>query len=323
MPAELRNRIYDLAIVEDNKIDVREAKVQPAIAQTCRQIRQETKGSYIAKNTFVAHVEENKYEFLLLWLKALTAQDIQNLRKLIISCDRCFNWNRKGIFVRMDIWHHIVYSLTTFKLKPLQVSWTGALHACLTPKHPDPLQLGKAVGEVHVFNKFVLRPLLSAHHLLNDAELPSQLNEVFQIATDMAEYPQGGQEAVTLCLHMKEQIASIESKAGIMPLRWYRMYIMNLARNQGELHAAVEEAEEALQQWNDQNNAVLMSDVGISQGVFEKTVRVEKERRNGDSTYKRPNTIRTLWKYTCRDPPWQDEEDHGDAERCGGGVDSL
>lgn len=54
LPAELRNRIYEYALIEENEIAITADLHVPALLQTSRQIRREARSLYFEKNTFTA-----------------------------------------------------------------------------------------------------------------------------------------------------------------------------------------------------------------------------------------------------------------------------
>lgn len=52
LPAELRNVIYELCLLEPNRITITAELKQPALLMTCRQIRSETKLMWFWRNTY-------------------------------------------------------------------------------------------------------------------------------------------------------------------------------------------------------------------------------------------------------------------------------
>ncbi|KAK5124413.1 hypothetical protein LTR85_001630 [Meristemomyces frigidus] len=53
LPAELRNRIYMLALLESDAVTINKNNyIQPGLLRTCRQVRSESSGLYYTLNTF-------------------------------------------------------------------------------------------------------------------------------------------------------------------------------------------------------------------------------------------------------------------------------
>lgn len=94
LPAELRNEIYELALVSDNQVLISseyEQEMLPGLFTTSKQIRLEASTIYYNNNTFKAHVEVKRIESFALWLRSRTAElglrPFEDLRIVIpLSC---------------------------------------------------------------------------------------------------------------------------------------------------------------------------------------------------------------------------------------------
>ncbi|KAK4631153.1 hypothetical protein CLAFUW4_02963 [Fulvia fulva] len=111
IPAELRNQIWELALVKPNGVDFscdgHQAKLTSsqhdhpmAIVQTCRQARNEGMGLFYSRNTFtiktsafVTEGPERKFygaerwaEHLWQWVRTVSRLNIKHLKHIIIHC---------------------------------------------------------------------------------------------------------------------------------------------------------------------------------------------------------------------------------------------
>lgn len=88
LPAEMRNRIYELALTEAHPIQLSKDTLnqfQPALPKTCKQIRAEC-GSLIYANEFVVVVAECDTTFVSKFLESLNAEKASLIRSLTIEC---------------------------------------------------------------------------------------------------------------------------------------------------------------------------------------------------------------------------------------------
>lgn len=89
LPAELRNHIYDLALVDAGRIEVnRNLSTHwnpPPLLQACRQLRNEASPVYYGNNTFTIE-HWNALKALETWLRAIGPDARGFLRKILMGC---------------------------------------------------------------------------------------------------------------------------------------------------------------------------------------------------------------------------------------------
>ena len=91
LPAELRNRIYRLTLLETQKIvisDHHKAK-EPGLLSACRQIRQETLTLYYHENVFNILIENHDSTTLQHWISGSKNRPMSNFYYLV---EPCYNW---------------------------------------------------------------------------------------------------------------------------------------------------------------------------------------------------------------------------------------
>lgn len=106
LPRELRDKIYDLAVVHEDGIDIkpdrRQGKVVPrvassnnttlALAMTCRQLHRETIGLYYERNCFYFPFSSSGVELLKTFLTSLKPDHYSRLRHIVFQAlDMRFN----------------------------------------------------------------------------------------------------------------------------------------------------------------------------------------------------------------------------------------
>lgn len=69
IPAELRNSIFHVAMVEERPIDV--TRSWPGLTGTCKQFRHEALAIYLGNNAFVAHVKDLNDKPVISWLQKI------------------------------------------------------------------------------------------------------------------------------------------------------------------------------------------------------------------------------------------------------------
>ena len=92
LPAELRNRIYTLALVNDETFDITERhrtnvdRVEPGLLATCRQVRDEALSIFYGGNTFAgAHGDSKLVHAFLKHLPPAKLQLLKQVRRTIID----------------------------------------------------------------------------------------------------------------------------------------------------------------------------------------------------------------------------------------------
>lgn len=87
LPAELRNRIYRLALHTQDKIEITPAGFEGSMAllQTCKQVRQEAIGIFFAENGFKVTVNLDMSNALCGWMSAIGDDSIRLLKDVSIS----------------------------------------------------------------------------------------------------------------------------------------------------------------------------------------------------------------------------------------------
>lgn len=94
MPAELRNRIYNLVLLFANLIKVGSAttKTSAALLQTCFQVRAEASKIFYASNAFAITFGLEKHDRGAAWLEAIggdAAAALSDLRIEVVPMDAC------------------------------------------------------------------------------------------------------------------------------------------------------------------------------------------------------------------------------------------
>lgn len=91
-PAELRNRIYTLALVNDDTFDITERhranvdRLEPGLLATCREVRDEALSIFYGSNTFAgANGDSNLVHTFLKHLPAAKLKLLKQVRRTIID----------------------------------------------------------------------------------------------------------------------------------------------------------------------------------------------------------------------------------------------
>ena len=96
LPAELRNEIWQLALVRDEPIRIFHpgmgARLEPALLATCKQIRNEAQDMLYSENTFEGHCSieairslPNKPTSLLRWLGKIGDKRARMIKRLVVT----------------------------------------------------------------------------------------------------------------------------------------------------------------------------------------------------------------------------------------------
>ncbi|KXS99026.1 hypothetical protein AC578_6140 [Pseudocercospora eumusae] len=120
LAAELRNHIYEYALIEDDAITFSRSKIaQPGLLRTCRQIREETRPIYYCRNDFVI-------------MYSCCAYDIRIVRTFFKQAEGFWsNYER----LRSELCR-VSYQET--KLRPIwykAIAWLKAYHADEVPRY--------------------------------------------------------------------------------------------------------------------------------------------------------------------------------------------
>lgn len=87
LPAELRNRIYELALIQPERITVSvETKHQSALAQVSKRLRQECRSINYTHNTFTFQVMDNDTSLLVAWLTAVGGATVRVIESIHVDC---------------------------------------------------------------------------------------------------------------------------------------------------------------------------------------------------------------------------------------------
>lgn len=97
IPAEIRNRIYELVLVSDKPINAtrRPRDAVNPLLQVCRQVRQEALPMFYSRNTFMHLVRNANTAHLCLWLSSIGKQSCAFVNSLAVCCEgiiRPFNY---------------------------------------------------------------------------------------------------------------------------------------------------------------------------------------------------------------------------------------
>ncbi|KAK5680346.1 hypothetical protein LTS10_007273 [Elasticomyces elasticus] len=87
LSAELRNSIYELVLLSDDFIDIR-TELQPALAKTCRQIREECIQIYYGRSRFefvTANAQDDALDGITHWLERIGSNHCRTLRTIKIK----------------------------------------------------------------------------------------------------------------------------------------------------------------------------------------------------------------------------------------------
>lgn len=104
LPREVRDRIYEEAVLEKQRIDVRPGQLcfsttntrstmqsalqQPALTQTCRQLREETLSMFYTGNTFLLpRPNSSHFAWVIRWLRGIRHEERKWLAKAYCPID--------------------------------------------------------------------------------------------------------------------------------------------------------------------------------------------------------------------------------------------
>ena len=96
LPAELRNRIYEFAVIESDPIDLivccckhcphMAIVVQPAVTRASRQLREESLPIFYGQNLFLGQAYEGYVPAKMIrWLRAIGAQNRSHIKNLYVD----------------------------------------------------------------------------------------------------------------------------------------------------------------------------------------------------------------------------------------------
>ena len=85
MPAELRNKIYEIVLVSEGNVTISAATKHPALLQVCHQIREEATKIYFSQNHFLVSASDSNVAVLDAWLSTTSGEEGSSISAFIIS----------------------------------------------------------------------------------------------------------------------------------------------------------------------------------------------------------------------------------------------
>lgn len=223
LPAEIRNHIFQLALVDR---DSNASALGPSITGTCQDIRAETLPVFLGNTTFVFRSHNLGKKLALQWLSAIEGHSAEHKRlmTILISAEGQLLKRTAGPLSHLttfspnfDFWNALIVRIKQAGLTSTQLIWEGintqvqgALPA--TPNAEDLEVISLRVVELYLLNLFVLPPLLKRHGLHDPTRPP------VDIATEI-------QWNGTLYLMSKDgfQALTVRFAEGV-PEKWYELW---------------------------------------------------------------------------------------------------
>ena len=188
VPPELRNKIYDLILTDDDATNI-DITPWPAITETCQQIRAECLPIYLDNQGFVVTILEHDHSALLAWLdkfSALTGEEkrlVKGNLKISIEGDMldCLMGTptRAVLATNFAFWDTIIARMSTSGLSTTQVLWPGREDALASTSRHNTLEgkrRHKSGIEKWLLDAYVLTPLLRAHEFLDEQRPPGHMS---------------------------------------------------------------------------------------------------------------------------------------------------
>ena len=184
LPAELRNEILRLAIVEDAPIEV--TQCWPGITGTSKQLREETLAIYFGNNKFQARIVDLEDTAFIAWLekmKGIAAHHKYLITSLeVVTEGRMIHMEpRSGhqtgaCFPNFEFWDNIIAHIACAGFTAGQVTWPSSLLAGLQAntwpgRRPFPMPLQLTLEDT-LLHGDILPPLLKRHGLHDDQSPP-------------------------------------------------------------------------------------------------------------------------------------------------------
>ena len=196
-PAEVRNRIYEYTLIEEEEINIEDWT--PSILLACKQMRNEGIGIHLSRNKFVAWVYRGDYDHLADWLVCMSAVPLAHLQRITIDCfwgnvKEYIEEVRPVFYTEFKIWHEFVDMLNKFRLRGSQLKWPA-----LPSFNNKATELFSEVENRHFFYQFVLTPLLACTFLTDDINTPPNIHSaLITQKVDVIKQTTGKEEAKTL-----------------------------------------------------------------------------------------------------------------------------
>ena len=161
LAAELRNSIYQYALISDTPICINQDDIRSrsALIQVCKQIREEASQSFYAENKFFTTAIDGNCDTAISWLKAIGKKNAGHMHRLIINLElrECALDNTDVKFLQTE---HDGPQQDIIDAK-LQRVFTGAVEATLAidssglpSSSISVAALNKAAPKGHPFKKF-------------------------------------------------------------------------------------------------------------------------------------------------------------------------
>ena len=262
IPAEIRNRILELALVRDEHIELNETH-WPAILGTCKRLRQEGTPIYLGNNTFFAHITKKGDKALAHWLDILhglpqrwiglvrsitfvfvdtdyrsakpnallppQAQRAWKYRPRIIECrltiSECMPW--------FEYFNSLIAKIRSAGLTAQQLVWPGI---CVAEEF-SLLQLRHSADRA-ILNEYILPFLLNRHGLYDPQRPPRDV--VWQLAHEwkdlvMADKSYKDLIAYLFLGHLRDNISVrqlSDTDPSLRPERWYQWWAASRTQRQ-------------------------------------------------------------------------------------------
>jgi hypothetical protein len=180
LSAELRNRVYGFAVIEEDDIDIETTKCRPGILRATMETKSEATSIYFGRNNFYASISSG-HDVLLGWLRMLGEDEAKHLRKLTIECIKDWLSPRVDIIgaIPLCVLRGVVLELSKTRLVRSQLSWSVLQERC--PKRSsfelpvldvaDLIYHVVKCGEMIAFNRWYLAPFLQAFDLYDEQRL--------------------------------------------------------------------------------------------------------------------------------------------------------
>ncbi|KAK3710070.1 hypothetical protein LTR37_010501 [Vermiconidia calcicola] len=245
LPPELRNRIFQYAVLEDHDIDISQYRALPRVAHVCKQLRDEVTPVYFGNNNFIVAIQGSKYQHLLHWLEKAAGQFRKTIPRLAIHCE---TGPFEDIFARPDLkpWHHLSYSLSALGLKAAQLRWPPGFKRKIENVSPA---LGHYVAERVLFNTYCLKPLLTVHNLWEELSLSTTVVCMVEEAFGSSATQDQKQRIIFYAQHSYDADRKLAEQ-------WYSDYTLVLLEEEAALELERETACEAKAMWKQRNGAI-------------------------------------------------------------------
>ncbi|KAK3706010.1 hypothetical protein LTR37_013004 [Vermiconidia calcicola] len=185
IPAETRNQIYELLLVEEGPVDINASGGWPGILSAWKQLGDEAASIYLRNANFTVTILDLNSNALVNWLEGFkhVPAELKTLVKSVkvVCLGDMINRDDGGYghpiySANFDYWHNLIDKISASGLKSHQLQWPGLVdldlsiaktRAGYSDARPCPLGVQK-----YLLNEFILTPLLAQHGILNEATPP-------------------------------------------------------------------------------------------------------------------------------------------------------